>query len=157
MINKEQLRDLITYTLEELELATDGKIKMSKDAVELLMMTCAHESKLGTYIKQIKGPALGIFQMEPRTHDDIWTNYIFNRDWLEDAIFNICGKTITSSNLKYDLKYATLMARIHYYRVPEGLPSDPEGYARYAKKYYNTELGAATEADYFNAYMKLGY
>ena len=68
-----QLRELIiTPALSKLQL-------YSKDAEELLIFTCAVESDGGTYLKQIKGPALGIYQMEPRTYNDIWQNYMRNR------------------------------------------------------------------------------
>ena len=48
-------------------------------AEELLLGTALQESRL-TYLHQLGGgPALGLFQMEPGTHDDIWTNYLWNR------------------------------------------------------------------------------
>ena len=68
-INKDQFRDLIRRTLKDITL-------YSEDAVDLLMMTAAAESNLGEYLRQINGPALGAFQMEPGTHDDIWKNYL---------------------------------------------------------------------------------
>jgi hypothetical protein len=43
----------------------------SLNAIQLLMGTAAQESHLGTYLKQINGPALGVFQMEPNTEIDI--------------------------------------------------------------------------------------
>lgn len=67
-INCEQLRlYVIRPTLEKIEL-------WSEAAENLLLGTTAQESHMGTYIKQVgKGPALGIYQMEPATHKDIWT------------------------------------------------------------------------------------
>lgn len=46
--------------------------------------------------------------------------------------------------------YAAMMCRIHYRRVSEPLPAagDLPAQAAYWKKWYNTELGAGTEAEY---------
>ena len=65
MLNIAQFRDLIVKsTLNDLLL-------YSEDAEELLVFTCAVESLGGTYLQQVKGPALGIYQMEPVTYNDI--------------------------------------------------------------------------------------
>jgi len=148
MIDKDQLRDLIIIpTLHYLE----PEIPFSQSAVELLKMTAAHESRLGTYIAQVNGPALGIYQMEPATEEDIQVNYLRHRDYLDEKILQT-GQYLTS-----DLRYATAMARVHYYRDPEPLPEvgDVSGLANYAKRVWNTEAGKATEDDYFQAYKKL--
>lgn len=157
-MNAKQLRELVVRpTLEYLQ----GAVPYSKEAEDLLMMTAAHESHLGEYLKQINGPALGIYQMEPRTEEDIWRNYLYYREPLNEAI-QVTMKdpwTVDSPLLVCDLVYATAMARVHYFRVPEALPQydGTEGYidalARYAKKYYNTEKGKATVQDYKEAYL----
>ena len=51
----------------------------SESAVNLLLGTAAQESHMGTYLTQIKGPALSIYQIEPKTHADIWKNYLSYR------------------------------------------------------------------------------
>ena len=149
MLDKTQLRELITETLIELENQTGGLIKFSRDAVELLMMTAAHESILGTYIKQVEGPALGIFQMEPDTYNDIQNNFIQYRAVLRNLLDHRMAEEI-----RWDLKLAIVMARVHYYRVPEALPTGVDAQAEYAKKYYNTDLGKATAAKYKEDYLK---
>ena len=69
-MNSQQLLDyIIKPTLEYM-----GGNYNSKNAQMLLLATAAIESKCGHYIKQINGPALGIWQMEPETHGDIWLN-----------------------------------------------------------------------------------
>ena len=132
--NKEQFRELIEDVLREADL-------YSPSAVELLMLTCAVESNFGTYIKQIKGPALGVFQMEPTTHSDIWVNYLNHKAKYRNAFEGYGLK-----KLKEDLRYAILMARIHYLRYPTPLPEadDIEGLAEYWKRFYNTRLGKGT-------------
>lgn len=44
MLNKDTLRALITQVLMDFDRETLGLIKFTPEAVELLMMTCAHES-----------------------------------------------------------------------------------------------------------------
>ncbi len=164
MIEKEQLRTLITTTLKEFHKETRGKVAYSDTAVELLMMTAAHESKLGTYLAQMNGPALGMFQMEPATEEDIWDNYLHYRPELELAIGHFSMGDRFPEEMKWNLKYAIVMARIHYYRVPQALPEAPrmdsgdpslhEQLAEYAKEHYNTQEGKATSEKYLEDYYK---
>lgn len=130
----------------------------SEDAEELLMFTCAAESNGGQYLKQIKGPACGVFQMEPATHDDIWRNYIQHRAALTYPLgYNLGINQIPlPERMIYDLTYATIMARIHYLRVKEALPdrNDVEAIWAYYKKYYNTPLGKATKVKTIDKYYK---
>jgi len=154
MIEKEQLRTLIITTLKEFHKETRGKVAYSDTAVELLMMTAAHESKLGTYLTQINGPALGMFQMEPATEEDIWDNYLHYRPELELAISQFSMGDMYPEEMKWNLKYAIVMARIHYYRVPQALPEGYKELAEYAKEHYNTQEGEATVAEYLEDYYK---
>jgi hypothetical protein len=130
----------------------------SEDAEELLVFTCAVESDGGTYLKQVNGPALGIYQMEPNTYNDIWHNYIIPKNSLFMVLlsnFNVISMP-EEDRLIYDLRYATLMARIHYVRVLEKLPqaSDTLAIWQYYKKYYNTPNGAATRDESIEKYRK---
>lgn len=141
MLNCNQFRNLIIKpTLSLLQM-------YSPEAEELLVFTCANESMGGHYLAQVKGPALGIFQMEPATHSDIWVNYIRNRNSLATlmAMHLGCSKIPDPLRLTYDLQYATAMARIDYMRMPGSLPAanDVEGMWNYYKTYYNSASGAA--------------
>ena len=149
MINTGQLRDLITRTLKE---TPSGH---SEDAVELLMMIAAHESRLGTYLRQVDGPALGIFQIEPTTHDDTWEN--------GDSICanaQILGIECAVEKLEYDLRYQIFMARQKLFMISEALPSSEGASSEnvslmsdYCKEHWNTVDGGADAFDYFNAYL----
>jgi len=141
-IDTEQLKKLIiTPTLKELDL-------YSHSAVNLLLGTCATESQMGTYLKQKgTGPALGIYQMEPATFDDISENYLEYRPNLIARV-RMCMEydqsfSFVVTDMIWNLKLATAMCRIHYLRIPQPLPksSDIYGLANYYKKYYNTEKG----------------
>lgn len=152
MFNVSQLRELIIKpTLLDLISYTD-------DAMELLVFTCAVESDGGTYLKQIKGPAVGIYQMEPDTYNDLWHNYIFNKPYLISILtsnFNIPSMP-SYGHMIYDLRFATAMARIFYKRIEEEIPSckDVNAIWDYYKKYYNTPKGKATKDESISKYKR---
>lgn len=132
----------------------------SKEAETLLVGTCAAESIIGEdqYIKQVGGPAMGIYQMEKATHD--WlvdvittkrTKYAKLITWVEDT------GGFTVERLLYDLYYMTIMARVRYLVVPKRIPMDLYNIAEYWKQYYNTEAGAGTVDGFirkFKAYTR---
>lgn len=164
--NAQQFRELVVRPqLWDL----DPHIPYSQEAEDLLVMTAAHESHLGTYLKQVNGPALGVYQMEPATHDDIWYNYLEFQGGIKAEVSMLTNQVDYVGPgafwlLVYNLRYATAMARVHYYRVSEALPkrSDFEtrsdyvlALAKYAKKYYNTDKGKATVEDYYRAFNNL--
>lgn len=122
----------------------------SENAETLLMFTAGAESLGGTYLTQVKGPALGVFQCEPDTHYDIWFNFIKYRS----GLMNIMALKFAVNNipeafrLVYDLRYAAAIARIHYLRVKEPLPNKDniEAVYEYYKKYYNTVKGKSSQS-----------
>lgn len=126
----------------------------SDSAVNLLLGTCAQESQLGTYLKQINGPALGIYQIEPNTHDDVWDNYLKYKGDLGGKVLAIDSRD--TNNLITNLAYATAIARIIYLRAPDTLPAanDIEGLAKYWKQYYNTPNGKGCVADFIDNYKR---
>jgi hypothetical protein len=152
MIDIKQLRELIIKpSLDKLQM-------YSTDAEELLVFTCACESLGGTYIKQVKGPALGIYQMEPNTYTDIWQNFIKNQGNLVNMLslnFNVLSMPLPERMI-YDLQYATAMARLHYRRVKAPIPDHKniDAVWEYYKKYYNTPLGKAEKEQSIKHYQK---
>ena len=143
MMNCTQLRELI------IKPALYDLMLLSDDAVELMVFTCAVESLGGTYLKQVNGPALGIYQMEPATYNDIWQNYILKKTSLNLIMISNfdCVRMPSEERLIYDLRFATAMTRLFYARIPEKLPVKPgsHGLWDYYKKYYNTGQGSATQ------------
>lgn len=149
-MNKHQLETLISRILSELELH-------SPEAVRLLLCTAAQESALGEYIRQVGGgPALGIFQMEPATETDIWSNYLSYRSHIAQPIHAVTGRQGPGPWLEWDLAYQIAMCRIHYLRVPEPLPDidDIEGMARYWKTHYNSPQGKGNEREFVENYRR---
>ena len=144
-MNSQQLHDLIIKpTLKYM-----GGNYNSKDARFLSLCTAAIESKCGYYIKQIKGPALGIWQMEPNTHDDIWGNCDALRRGDTSVFVNSLrvGEPFSPhTNLVVSPMYACAMARLKYSMDSEPLPKHDNFRAvyDYYKRIYNTPAGAST-------------
>ena len=149
-MEKKKLKELITSVLKELNL-------YSGDSVNLLMGTAAQESHLGKYRKQLGGgPALGIFQMEPATFNDIVNNYLRYKPELASRIERVARiSRFKAEDIENNDLLAICMARVHYLRVKEAIPSDLEGWARYWKRYYNTPLGKGTEEEFIANYKRL--
>jgi len=123
----------------------------SLDARMLKLATAAPESNCGYWIKQRdNGPALGIWQMEPTTHNDIWRNC----DALRKPRFAMHIKKLmikksplnAHQNLIVSPMYACAMARLKYAMDRDALPdhNDKKAIYEYYKRIYNTELGAST-------------
>lgn len=145
MIDPKQLRDLVIKpALIEIELYSEA-------AEQLVLGTAIVESKL-SYIKQLgTGPALGLWQIEPDTHTDVYDNFLEYRDELQEIVMSLSapGQTF-EENLTSNMQYGAAICRLCYYRAPKALPDafDLEGQAAYWKRYYNTPLGAGTEEKY---------
>lgn len=143
MIDIVQFRDIVIVP------ALKSVALHSEAAVELLLGTALQESRL-QYLKQLgTGPALGLFQMEPATHDDIWTNYLAYRPELAARVARL-AHVRNAGALATDLLYAAAMCRVFYRRIKDPLPAagDVPGQAAYWKEHYNTYLGAGTEDEY---------
>jgi len=144
-IDAQQLHDhIIKPTLEYM-----GGNYNSKNARFLLLCTAAIESNCGYYIKQVNGPALGIWQMEPTTHDDIWSkcDALLNGKVISGVMVWACdGSNDCIEDLIVSPRYACAMARLKYSMDIEPLPDHNDFRAVYReyKRIYNTPLGAST-------------
>jgi hypothetical protein len=117
------------------------------DAVRALLLgTAMVESNL-QHLQQIGGPAAGLWQVEPRTHDDCWANWLAFRP-AEHALYrSLCALEPHSDEMRWNLLYACAMARLVYWRARERLPDlDAMALAGYHKRHYNTAQGATDPA-----------
>ena len=144
MIAIKHFRELIVRpVLDKLQL-------YNQDREELLVITCAQESLGGTYLMQNglrgypDGPALGIYQIEPDTYDDLFANFLAYRTRLWELLVGAVLHKPGKPRLIYDLQYATGVAAMQYYRFREPIPQNLEGKFAYYKRYWNSELGKAT-------------
>ena len=124
------------------------QLPASESAVRLLCMIAAHESGDFHYVRQLRGPALSLFQIEPVTFDDLC-------QYAQKRHFSINNEFPCSPwRLVFDQRFAAAMARIFFLRFSEPIPDKLHTMADYAKQYCNTYLGKATAQQYFNAYSK---
>lgn len=148
MIEPSHLRELIKITLDEFQRVVDQYKKgfNTESAIELLCLTAAVESNCGRYLKQLSGPAKGIFQIEPNTWYDLYNRYVLRNKELHYAVDDFDTYTTSDITMLGNLPLQIIMARLIYYQHPEPLPeaNDIEGLAKYWKKYYNTYKGKGT-------------
>lgn len=129
---------IVRGTLAQIGLAGDA-------AVNLLTGTALVESEL-YFLRQMGGPALGLWQMEPATHDDCWQNFLNTQPQLGQSIRMLAGRrNPTVALLITNLAYACAMARVKYLRAAPPLPAatDAAALSAYHKRIYNTARGAA--------------
>lgn len=147
------VKNVIEPTLKHLERYDKGM--NTPAATELLTGIAAQESHGGKYLRQMKtGPALGIYQIEPVTHRDIWERYLSQKSHLTQITLQLASRQEGLINRERDLvmnlAYQTAIARIYLWTFHEPLPppGDVWGQAAYWKKYWNTKLGAGVAEDY---------
>jgi hypothetical protein len=161
-MNAQQLLDyIIKPTLEYM-----GGNYNSKKAQMLLLATAAIESKCGYYIKQIEGPALGIWQMEPATHEDIWENCDAGYGPIGQLVIDLASHNSVRYKGLFDgtqelinsPMYACAMARLKYSMDTAPLPAynDMHEIYDYYKRIYNTPLGASTFEKFKSAWEECG-
>ena len=127
----------------------------SESAVKLLLMIAAHESGMFYWVRQMSGPALGLWQMEPVGYREV-CRYVNLR---EERFSPSLVEKVRQREFEWlglDQVYACQCARVFLMAEPMVLPDegDHEGLACYAKMYWNTESGSAVVEDYLGAYER---
>ena len=150
------LTTVIRPTLNAIQSESGTKLA-GENAEYMLLGTAIAESGDVDTRKQRGGPALGLFQMESFTYNDLFKTTLSkpNRKSLQGAILKHCGLTQAQSQvpdvqlLVSDESYATIMARVRYLPANDPIPSatDLKGQAQYWVEYYNRG-GKGTVADY---------
>lgn len=101
------------------------------------------ESGFRATVQSGGGPALGWFQMEPVTYEDIWDNYLRYRPALADAVKSLCNEANASlDQIQTNPHFASAMCRVKYLRSSLPLPKNTAfNLCQYWKQVYNTPLG----------------
>ena len=139
-LNVRQFRDLIERILREVDPRW-----LSEDAVELLLGTAAVESGFGTHLRQVGGgPALGAFQIEKVTFNDLRERY--GHDYILEHHWH--------GECEWNLRVSIIFARLKYWSIPKRLPpaDSVEAMADYWKTWYNTPAGAGTVEKFIEKY-----
>lgn len=124
-------------------------LHMGGEAAENLILGTGLVESGFHHLRQTRGPALGVYQCEPATYRDI-LRYLDRRpDIVARLRPFIAGEGLPdASQLVWNLKLATAICRIHYWRKPDAIPADLAGQAAYWKRHYNTALGRGTVKKY---------
>lgn len=148
-VKKEQLAQTIEAVQERLSIVPKG----SADHVALLMETSAVESSRGYIVRQVGGPARGIFQMEPTTERCM-------RSWLKDNFPRVHDEVMAFYDKKkspdwnrtHNVPYNVAMSTAYYWRrMGDSLAKNIttlEDRAKVWKTHYNTYLGKGSIAGY---------
>ena len=153
LMAKEFLELVIRPTLVVLAKA-EPRLK-SAAAECLLLGTAIYESDLRHMVQKGGGPALSLFQIEPRTAVDI-CNWLTWNTQIHDAVDSLCifGSLQIFNQYAGNQHLACALARVLYWRISEPLPApdDISGLSHYYKKYYNTSLGAGSPDKWASTY-----
>lgn len=146
-----QFRDHIIVPALRNEIGAKREALNTPPAIQLLQLTAGIESECGQYVVQVDGPALGPYQMEPDTLDDLYTDFLAYRVGTLSPTRRALPKRMV-----YDFHYATQVARLQYYRHPYPLPAlnDKAGMWHYYKTVWNTVKGAATQDEFRRAWKR---
>ena len=141
MMKVADLRDIVVVpTLTHLGLASPA-------AVALLLGTAVQESGCQAFRQMGGGPARGLWQIEPATHDDVTARVLTRYPHLHARLSEIVGLWPTrTEQLATNLCYGAAICRLKYYLDPAPLPADGDlpGLAALWKRVYNTPLGKGT-------------
>jgi hypothetical protein len=125
-------------------------------AIRLVLGTAVQESAL-RYLQQEKGPALGFFQIEPGALADLYNNFLnFRRELRAGLDEMLAPWPSRAEQLSCTLRYAAAVCRLIYYRASDPLPAadDIDGLGRYWKRFYNTDAGAGSVAEFVRNYRR---
>lgn len=130
----------------------------SPSAVNLLLGTAAQESHLGRYLRQLHGSALGLYQIEPRTFESVWSRRIETSYAMKARLRLMLGYEGKPDviRLASDLMLSTAICRLYYATFEEPLPdeNDVQALAEYWKKYWNTSLGKGRPEQFVENYHR---
>lgn len=121
-----------------------------RDYTALIMTVGKAESNL-KHLRQIKGVARSLFQIEPDTHKCVYDNYLNYRPKLKEKVLSLKADAEVQGleNLTYNLGYSIAIA---YCCLKRYIPIPPDkddklAQATLHKQYYNTHLGKAIIAE----------
>ena len=124
----------------------------SKDSVDLIIATGNAETGYKHLEQMGGGPALGFFQIEKATIDDVIDNYARYRPQVMHVLLDlgmIQGEEHFSVMSNIALQVA--FCRLCYRRVPDPIPKNLKDMAQYWKKFYNTPGGKGTVKHFLEA------
>lgn len=127
---KNSIKKIIKYVLKDLNM-------YSEDAENLVYRTGMSESNY-KHLEQVKGPALGFFQVEPDTINDTINNYLkYRPEKLEHLVKRGLDLSDPENSVLCSIYLQVAFCRYKYWRSPKPIPSGVVAQAKYWKEIYN--------------------
>ena len=144
-----EIKEIVEYALYKIDSYSD-------DALALVVRTGMAESGY----RALKGygegnPAIGFFQIEPATLNDLIDNYISYRSHYKKNLISL-GMNFekdTLMSVMSNMAVQAALCRLHYRRDKHSIPSwdDLEAQGKYWKRVYNTIEGRGTVKHFVEA------
>ncbi len=128
-------------------------------AERLLLGTAAQESGLGFHLKYSRSRGLGIYQITPRTHTNVWDKYLIRSPDLASFVRGLASQhkflTNPHAELTTNLSYATAIAWMIYRRSGKTLSvkANLNELAKFWARYFQTRQ-TGTVDDFINHYQQ---
>ena len=153
MIN--EIKEIVEYALYKVD-------SFSDDALALVVRTGMAESGY----RALKGygegnPAIGFWQIEPATMNDMIKNYIHYRSHYKNNLISL-GMNFekdTIMSVMSNMAVQAALCRLHYRRDKHPIPSwdNLEDQGKYWKRVYNTIEGRGTVQHFVTATSDVGF
>jgi hypothetical protein len=137
-----------------------GMLGLDSPVARNLVLGTAAQETGGRYLVQVPdGPALSFFQIEPATARDVLREVasLSPARYAVLETLQIPGLDPVAQ-LDCNLVYAAALCRLRYWIVPDALPTQADGVyglAGYWKKFYNTDSGSGTPAEFVGNFATL--
>jgi len=152
-LQAQQFREhVIRPTLHEIGL-------WSEAAENLLLGTALVESDGLRFVRQIRGPALSYYQIEPATHHWLVEEWLQHPKRVDLKVKILALRAPVPDHVEQlvtNLAYATAVCRLRYWIVRDPLPPADylDGLAAYWKVNYNTVHGKGDPAKFVKMYRQ---
>ena len=126
----------------------------SQAAENLLLGTAARESGLGFHLKLANTQALGIYQISPKMHRNIWDHFLATKSDLSSLVRGLASQREFLSHphheLATNLAYATAIAWLIYWRtkinIEEIDSNDIQALGRVWQKYFHSRCPGTVQS-----------
>ncbi|WP_263078568.1 hypothetical protein [Endozoicomonas sp. Mp262] len=129
----------------------------------LLLGTAACESGLGTHIKFQNHQSLGLYQISPKMHKNIWDNFLAPQPELSSKVRGLASQREFLAHPHYELvtnlSYSSVIAWLIYYRtgcnVKKITPGDILGLGKLWHKYFHNHHRPSSPQYFVSCYHQL--
>jgi len=151
LLRKQPIYNRVIEVFNKYKLIPDNETTKQEFYGKLLFFTCVVESNGGRHLDQLSGgPGSGYYQIEPSTHDDIYTHYFrYNKQYEKITLSSFDKNKSEKANLRDNFEYQTCIAFYQYQRLIDASmigsdyieESETHTIAKLWKTHWNTRRG----------------